>query len=190
MTLSSPSHPSRFLLASNFYNSRGVTVRWFDSKIVIFLLQKCLGQNQLLTESLPQNGTGSPGGQDVPIPVPASPSLPVCPWAAQSSRSSPAGAAGCRLHTGGRAALSHVHQEVRLSSLSSRNPRRTIYHDQQQCTKGLGVRATYKDVSWKPSPCNALNSALAAPKKRWLAGGLDTAQWGWWSHVQSYFNNH
>lgn len=31
--------------------------------MVIFLLQKCLGQNQLLTESLPHNGTGSPGGR-------------------------------------------------------------------------------------------------------------------------------
>lgn len=75
-------HPSQFLLASNFYNSRDVTVGWFDSKIVIFLLQKCLGQNQLLTESLPQNGTGSPGGREggagcSPLPVPASPTLSV-----------------------------------------------------------------------------------------------------------------
>lgn len=59
-------HPSQFLSASNFYNSRGVTVGWFDSKIVIFLLQNCLGQNQLLAESLPQNGTGSPGGRMYP----------------------------------------------------------------------------------------------------------------------------
>lgn len=68
-------HPSQFLLASKFYNSRGVTVGWIDSKIVIFLLQKCLGQNQLLIESLPQNETGSPRGQDVPTP---SPPLPAC----------------------------------------------------------------------------------------------------------------
>lgn len=44
--------------------------------------------------------------------------------------------------------------------------------------KGLRVRATYKDASWKPSPCNALNSALAAPKKRQLARGLDTSTTG------------
>lgn len=72
--------PSQFLLASNFYNFRDVTVGWFDSKIIIFLLQKCLGQNQLLTESLPPNGTGSPppgGGGCSPLPVPASPT-PVC----------------------------------------------------------------------------------------------------------------
>lgn len=64
-------HLHQFLLASSFYNSRGVTVGWFDSKIVIFLLQKCLGQNQLLTKSLPQKWSGLPRGQEVPIPVPA-----------------------------------------------------------------------------------------------------------------------
>lgn len=65
--------------------------------------------------------------------------------------------------------------------------------------KGLRVRATYKDASWKPSPCNALNSALAAPKKRQLARGLDTstpglvgplctqAHRGWWSYLNTHW---
>lgn len=61
----SPSWPPAFI------NSRRVTVGWFDSKIVIFLLQKCLGQKQLVTESLPQNGTGSPGGSGCAYPCPS-----------------------------------------------------------------------------------------------------------------------
>jgi hypothetical protein len=60
--------PSQFFLASNFYNSRRIIVGWCVSNIVIFLLQKCLGQNQLLTESLPQNKTVFPRKQDVPPP--------------------------------------------------------------------------------------------------------------------------
>lgn len=110
--------PSQFLLASNFYNSRDVTVGWFDSKIVIFLLQKCLGQNQLLTESLPQNGTGSPwgggGGRMFPPPCPGLSHLSVCAWAAHFSRSHLAKAACCCFHTKARAAPSRARQEVWL----------------------------------------------------------------------------
>lgn len=109
--------PSQFLLASNFYNFRDVTVGWLDSKIIIFLLQKCLGQNQLLTESLPPNGTGSPprgvGGVPPSLSQPLPP-LSVCPWAAHFSRSQPAKAACCCFHTEAHAAPSRAHWEVWL----------------------------------------------------------------------------
>lgn len=126
-------HPSQFLLASNFYNSRDVTVGWFDSKIVIFLLQKCLGQNQLLTESLPQNGTGFPGGRGgggrmFPPPCPGL-SHPVCPWAAHCSRSQLAEAACCCFHTEARATRGMHVGRCGFFSFSSRDSRLTIYHD-------------------------------------------------------------
>lgn len=125
-------HPSQFLLASNFYNSRDVTVGWFDSKIVIFLLQKCLGQNQLLTESLPQNGTGSPWGRGAgcsPLPVPASPTclsvlgLPTSQEATlqrqPAAAPTPRPVLPCRVHVG----------RCGFFSFSSRNSRLTICHD-------------------------------------------------------------
>lgn len=103
----SPSWPPTFI------NSRGVTVGWFDSKIVIFLLQKCLGQNQLVTESLPQNGTGSPGGSGCAYPCPslthpASLSLG-CPLPKLTFR-----AACCCSRPEAGAALLRVHWEVWL----------------------------------------------------------------------------
>lgn len=90
-------HPSQFLSASNCYNSRGVTVGWFDSKIVIFLLQNCLGQHLLLTESLPQKWNRHPHGAGCAQPRPSlttpTPTPPVCPWAAHFSKSHPTEAA-------------------------------------------------------------------------------------------------
>lgn len=101
----------------------------------------------------------------------APPTLPVCPLAAQLSRSGllppllwgPYCPASCLLRG--------VTSPFPLGFQTDHLPWLTM-------NKGLGVRATYKDASWKPSPCNALNSALAAPKKRWLARGLDTSTTG------------
>lgn len=56
-----------------------VTVGWFESKIVIFLLQKCLGQTSWSLNLYHKMEQAPPGGQDVPTPVPASPALPICP---------------------------------------------------------------------------------------------------------------
>lgn len=117
------STPSQFLLASNFYNSRDVTVGWFDSKIVIFLLQKCLGQNQLLTESLPQNGTGSPS---LSQPLPPCLSVLGLPTSQETNLQRQPAAASTP-----RPVLPRWVNIGRCGffSFSSRNSRLTIYHD-------------------------------------------------------------
>lgn len=61
---------SQFLSASSFYNSRSITVGWFDSEIVIFLLQKCLGQNQCSLNLCHKMEQAIPGGKRC---------LPLCP---------------------------------------------------------------------------------------------------------------
>ena len=128
-------HPFQFLSASNFYNSRGVTVGWFDSKIVIFLLQKCLGQHPLLTESLPQKWNRHPHGAGCAQPRPSlstpTRTPPVCTWAAHSSNSHPAEAAAAAPTPGlcCPVAAACALGSRAFSSFSSRNSRLTIYHD-------------------------------------------------------------
>lgn len=119
----SPSWPPTFI------NSRGVTVGWFDSKIVIFLLQKCLGQNQLVTESFHKMEQALLGGQDVPIPVPVSPtpclSVPGLPTSQANLQRPPAAAPARRPELPCCMCIGRCG----FFSFSFRNSRLTICHD-------------------------------------------------------------
>lgn len=76
--LPSPWAPSQFLSASNLYNSRGVTVGWFDSKNskLFFYCRIALDNTCCSLNLCRKNGTGTPEGQGVPSPIPASPPPP------------------------------------------------------------------------------------------------------------------
>lgn len=82
---------------------------------VIFLLQNCLGQHLLLTESLPQKWNRHPRGAGFAQPHPSlpTPTPPVCPWAACFLKSHPAEAAAAAPTPG--LWWWHAHWEVGLS---------------------------------------------------------------------------